>query len=125
MTGPGPEMYSRPTEVPEPLTPIQASREVSDLHTKWAALHGGNEELASRAHRKLLRAVRRILGRSDDVLIGDLIRAIDVLAIRCDELAHGVERVDTVVAEIAGTLGQDVARLQAQVMQLRSTDEDA
>jgi hypothetical protein len=118
-------MYSRPTEVPDQLSPVRASREVSDLHAKWAGLHAASEGPAVRARQKLLGTIHRVLGRSDDVLVGDLIRAVDVLAARCDELANRMERIEAVVADIAGPLGQDVARLQLQVMQLKSTDSDA
>lgn len=121
MTGQAPRMYSRPTEPPEPLKPVQMSEEISSLHTKWAALHVGNGAV-SRARRRSLGIANRLLGRSDDVLIGDLIRAVATLATRCDELASRTERLETIVADIAGTLGQDVARLQTTVSNLQSSD---
>jgi hypothetical protein len=67
-------------------------------------------------------AASRLLGRGHDELIGDMIRAFDTLALRCDELSERLARQEALTADIAGALGQDVARLQAAVQQLRSAD---
>jgi hypothetical protein len=124
MTNQIPKMYSRPTETSERLTSIRASTHVTALHTKWARLRGEDSAL-SRGHQKVAAAARRIVGTSDTILIGDLIRAIDALAERCDELTSRLARQEEITAEIAGSLGQDVARLQATISGLHPFVPDA
>lgn len=123
MTEQAPKMFSRPTESPEPMPPVRSSVELSTLHTKWAEQHAASASTTwSRGRRKMRTAASRLLGRGHDELIGDMIRAFDTLALRCDELSERLARQEALTADIAGALGQDVARLQAAVQQLRSAD---
>jgi hypothetical protein len=109
---PPPTMLSRPAESPEPLSPIRSGELVTRLHTGWAALQ-------SAPMSRWRRAVRRTLWHSDPDIVGDLIRAVDALAERCDELNGRVAVLETITSELTGILGQEVTRLQAAVAGLQ------
>jgi hypothetical protein len=104
--------------------PIQRLRKRPTLHVRWAGLRQADSRVV-RGRRKLAAGARLLFGTSDAVLIGDLIRAIDTLADRCDELTSRLARQELVTSEVAGVLGEDVARLQATVASLVTPASDA
>jgi hypothetical protein len=55
----------------------------------------------------------RVRGQADHELIGDLIRAVDSLAVRCDELTDRLQHQQVITGELAASLGQEVTRLRA------------
>ena len=93
-----PSMFRRPTDVPEALPPIRGSELLSILHTKWIDLQPPAEVPSTSPWHRLLRRSRRVgarvMRRGDHDLLGDLIRAVDAIAGRCDELgrAHRDDR---------------------------------
>jgi hypothetical protein len=113
-----PEMFDRPTEAPPPLVPVQSSEHVTTMHMEWA-----RRDVASTAKtspwRRVIRKTRstadRMLGRADNQMMGDLIRAIDAVAVRCDELSDRVARQEILIADMASSLGQELTRLRAVV----------
>jgi hypothetical protein len=50
-------------------------------------------------------------------MLGDLIRAIDAVATRCDELSDRVSSLEVSVDDMARILGEEVTRLRAAVEQ--------
>jgi hypothetical protein len=51
--------------------------------------------------------------RNDRDLIGELIRAVDALAARCDELADRMITLESALAELVEVFGADLTRLRA------------
>jgi hypothetical protein len=119
-------MYSRPTEAPEALVPVRSGESVIKLHTEWARLNGAStppaSEPTSGGWRARLRGAQRALGRADREFLGDLVRAVDVLALRCDELAERLANQQAITGETAEILGQEVTRLRAAVAALNAGD---
>jgi hypothetical protein len=123
-----PSMFRRPTDAPDALLPIRGSEPLSIVHTKWARMHTPAEDPAARGWQRILRRSRgvaaRVIGRGDHELLGDLIRAVDAVATRCDELTVRVETLTTNVDDIARTYGEDLTQIRADLEQLRKDRSD-
>jgi hypothetical protein len=121
-------MFRRPTDVPDALLPIRGSELLSTVHTKWARGHTPAEVPAGRGWQRILRRSRgvgaRVMGRGDHELLGDLIRAVDAVAARCDDLAVRVETLTTNVDDIARTYGEDLTLARAALERLREQRSD-
>jgi hypothetical protein len=120
-------MLSRPADAPPPLPHVRGGDAVRSLHLDWAALHGPNANATpSGVGRRVLDKVRRILspGRGDHELVGALIRAVDALAVRCDELADRLSTQEVLMEDVATSYGEDITRLRADLAQLRATMRD-
>jgi hypothetical protein len=116
-------MFSRPTEAGEPLAPVRASDHLIALHVEWSRLHAAEASgtLRARVKRAARQSTHRLLGRADDdLLLGDLVRAVDALAARCDELAARLAQQEAITADVAAILGEDITRLTADVSRMRS-----
>ncbi len=124
-----PSMFSRPTDVPEVLPPIRGSELLSIVHTKWAGAHTPAEVPVTSAWHKLLRRSRRVgarvMGRRDHELLGDLIRAVDAVAARCDDLAARVETLTTNVDDMARAYGEDITQARADLERLREKGSES
>jgi hypothetical protein len=85
---------------------------MASLHRVWAGRNA--------ATRWSLRAwAGRISGRSDRRLLGALAEATEAIATQCDLLADRIAARDTVSADVAGSFGEEVARLRAEVLHLQ------
>jgi hypothetical protein len=117
MSNQPPRMFSRPTEAPDPLTPIHPSEQMVALHTGWARQEGQRAltESGRGFGARLRDGIRRVWSRDDHERIGDLIRAVDALAVRCDELAERMSHQQIVTSELVEAFGQEITRLRAAV----------
>jgi hypothetical protein len=61
----------------------------------------------------------RVSGRSDRRLLRALADATDAIADHCDQLADRLAAREAVSADVAGTFGEEVARLRAEVLHLQ------
>jgi hypothetical protein len=116
MREPAPQMFSQPTEALEPLVAVRSDPALTVLHTQWADRQAAASMTVPtwrRATRKVRRTLARLGGVVDHETTGDLIRALDVLATRVDEISGRVARHDAIAAELAGVLGQELSRLRA------------
>jgi hypothetical protein len=97
------------------------------VHRDWADVHAGTtpgdgtdgsrgwrQHLSQLVARAAL-ASQRPLQAEDRMLIGDLIRAADTLATRCDALADRVVALEQSLAEVVEVLGADLTQLRADV----------
>jgi tetrahydromethanopterin S-methyltransferase subunit B len=51
--------------------------------------------------------------------MGDVVRAVDAVAQRCDELSERITRLSTVTDDLAGSLSEEVTELRTIVEHLR------
>lgn len=119
--GDAPSMFSRPTDAPDPLPPLRGSEHVQALHRKWqhiSATSAGEEaEPWRRLGRRARRYVHRGLGSADLDVVADLIRAVDAVSARCDELAERLSAQQVVVAEIADIFSEELTRIRSAIAQ--------
>jgi hypothetical protein len=120
-------MFSRTTESPDALEPIRGSNLIGMLHTAWQRAAGRDisppDAPGGRLRAKSRAGLERIWGRADHELIGDLIRAVDAIAARCDEIAGRLSHQEIVTSEVAQALGQEVTRLRAAVSHLTDSND--
>jgi hypothetical protein len=125
MTEKPPAMFRRPSDPPEPLPPLRASENIVKLHTEWARLHAApteDEALATRLGTKARSIASRVIAGADHQLLGDVVRAIDAIAARCDELAERVANLELTADDLARTLGEEVTQLRAAVERVTRTE---
>lgn len=127
-TGGAPKMLRRPADAPPPLEHVRGGDAVRTLHLDWAALHGSQaaDPAPSGLWSHLIGRARRVAaaGRSDRELLGAIIRAVDAIAVRCDELADRLAAQESLMEDVAGSYGEDITRLRADLAQLRATVDD-
>jgi hypothetical protein len=108
-----PALLHHAVDAAPPLGPVRADPAVSSMHQTWARMAAGDGS-ASGWRGKVERAMP---GRSpaDRELIGEVIRAADALAARCDQLSERVMALEGALAEVIEVLGADLVRLRAAV----------
>ena len=117
MTDP-PSMFSRPSDPPEPPLPIRNSDHIVILHREWARSHTKPDDtttLAGRLGKRARTIVSRLRNGTHDRLLGDLIRAVDALAMRSDELSERVANLEVIVNDVARILGSELTRIRAEI----------
>jgi hypothetical protein len=122
-----PTMFRRPTDPPDPLPPLRETEQLVRLHAEWARLHApssDSQSLRSRVGARA-RAARLRLGGADRRYIGDVVRAVDVIALRCDELSERVTQMTVSADDVARVLGEEVTELRAVVERLRTLDQSS
>lgn len=138
---------------PIPLPPpLHDAEEVASLHRKWAQLagaaQGSSQGVGDAAEptggggigggigggvgggvrakvRARVVAVARADSAGDRALIGDLIRAVDAVAARLDDVTARVGNLEVLVQEVLDRLSEDLVRVQAALGTLddRARDE--
>jgi len=117
-----PTTFRRPTDPPDPLPSIRGSDHVVRLHKEWARIHANADLPASRTlSRRLRDKTRGVASRfgtgNHDQLLGDLVRAVDALAARCDELSDRVANLEVSVDDVVRTFGPELTQLRAAAEQ--------
>ncbi len=123
MTDRPPGMFRRPSDPSEPLRPLGGSEHIVRMHSDWARLHatpGANAPLGARIRQRARAATFRVGRSASRELLADLIRAVDAVAVRCDELSGQVERLEAVADDLARVLGEEVTQLRAAVQRLEA-----
>jgi hypothetical protein len=113
-----PAMFRRPSDPAEPLPSLRSNQYIVKLHTEWARLHatpGETPTPSARLRGKARSAVSRLVGTADHQLLGDVVRAVDAIAGRCDELSDRVANLELTADDLARTLGQEITQLRAAV----------
>lgn len=128
-----------------PPPPLHDAEVVATLHLKWAQLAGAAQGTAPpgageagdatggaaggggvRAKvRARVVAAARADAAPDRALIGDLIRAVDAVAARVDEITARVGNLELLVQEVLDRLSEDLVRVHASLGRLddRAGDE--
>jgi hypothetical protein len=94
------------------LEPIRGGGAVDSLHHTWARVSARQAGGPSRHVERLAPGLSGAV-RDDRELIGELVRAVDALAARCDELADRVMTLEGALAEMVEVFGADLTRLRA------------
>jgi hypothetical protein len=124
--GEAPGILERPIGPGTPTPPVRQHPDVSATHALWAHVHGSvardpagqRTRLKSRLGARVRTAAATLAGpaqRDDRMLIGSLIRAVEALAGRCDELSQRVADLERSLTEVVATLGRDLVAIRATV----------
>lgn len=133
-----PRLLSRPAAPSPAPAPLAASGPVTQLHRRWAQLHGAPASAGPEAPAPAVAdtgqgaapAAHRIPGvrakvrarvataaagvqQADRAMTGDLVRAVDALAQRIDEITTRVTDLEALVQDVVDTVSEDLVRLQA------------
>jgi hypothetical protein len=111
---PTPKLLRRPADAPPPLPPVHDTDTIRTLHLGWAQSFGGDDS-------GVLGRLRRLVWskKADRELLGALIRAVDVLAVRCDELADQLATMAGVTDDVTAAFGEDLTHLRAELIAAR------
>jgi hypothetical protein len=121
-----PRMFKRPSDVSDPFPPLRHSAEIAKLHREWIVRIVPPAKPS--AGQRAIRVVRRVANRAGSVdreIIADVIRAIDALANRCDELSDRLEHQHIVLDDAVTILGEEIMRLRAESRPLVGDDVGA
>ena len=113
-----PAMFQRPSDPLPPLPPLRARRRDRSVAWWMDRIHApsvAKPTFAQRLRSKLRSIRSRIVTGADHRLLGDLVRAVDAVAARCDELSERAVNCEIVVDDLARILGEEVTRLHAAV----------
>lgn len=115
-----PEMFQRPTDPPDLPAPLCAGDEIGRLHTEWARMHpaAGDTDITAGRLRNRVTTVAQIARGADHRLIGDLIRAVDAIAARVDELSERVNTHATTTHDVARVLSEELSQLKADLREM-------
>ena len=126
-----PGLLGRPVDGSPPPPPIRESAELSAVHEGWVRVHAGDDRsggaqtgLRAQARQRLASLAADAVGkdqRDDRALIGSLIRAVDALAQRNDELSGRLAQLETLVGEVIDVLGRDLTVVRAVLDDLPHT----
>lgn len=140
-----PRLLSLRADAPPLPPPLHDAEEVATLHHKWAqlagagqgsspydagdataggAVGGGVGGVRAKVRARVVAAARADAA-ADRALIGSLIRAVDAIAARVDDVAARVGNLELLVQEVLDRLSEDLARVQAALGTLddRARDE--
>lgn len=123
-----PSTLSLPVGTQPPPAPVRDHQAVREMHEDWRRVHhpartpeprrqGFRESVSGRIAEVAQRSVGPDL-RDDRMLIGDLIRATDIVAQRCDDLALRMTQLEALVEEVVRVVSADVASLRAALVGL-------
>lgn len=110
-----PGLFARPSEPGAPLEHIGKAGALQALRKELAYQRG--EQLAVRQAARFWAG--RITGRSRRRLLLALGEATIELGDQCDRLTERLTAQEEITGDVAATLGEDLARLRAEVLHLR------
>jgi hypothetical protein len=109
-----PRMFRRSADLADGLQALRHGTDIAKLHREWLIRIVPPKKPTT--GQRGIRVVRRVLNRWQSVdreIIADVIRAIDALALRCDELADRLEHQRIVLDDAVTILGEEVTRVRA------------
>jgi hypothetical protein len=129
-----PTVLSRPPGPGAPLPSVQQGEEVAAVHRAWADAHAAREKAAETSatagsggglEAMKVRLKARISSAAaaglpdqdaDRQVVGDLIRAVDALAHRIDELGGRLMALEQLVEEVVVVASEDLTRVRAALI---------
>jgi hypothetical protein len=118
-----PSMFQRSADVPASLQHVRHGEQISKLHREWLVRIVA--PMRPSAGQRAIRVIRRVSNRTGSVdreIVADLIRAIDALANRCDELSDRLEHQSIVLNDAVTIFGEELTRLRAESTPLLAGD---
>lgn len=110
-----PRILQRPADAPPPLGHLRDDGQVLRLRNEWA-----NRVSPHASVRTTIRGwAGRITGRSDRRLLVALVDATNAVANHCDQLTDRLNAQEALSEDVAGTFGEDITNLRAEVIHLR------
>jgi hypothetical protein len=112
-------MFQRPSDVPEPMPSVRHGDQVATLHRKWVDVAEVVDGETTSLRDRVSRVARRITGRGslgvDRVMMSDIIRAIDAVAQRCDDISERLGHQDVVVNDVVTIFGEELTRIRVEL----------
>jgi hypothetical protein len=106
-------MLRRPAEAPPPLGPVSGTHGVAAFRRVWS-----DRNVATK--RSFRSWAGRISGRADRRLLVALVGATEAIVTHCDLLADRLAAQEAVTEDVAGSFGQEIVQLRAEVLHLRA-----
>ena len=114
-----PVMFKRQSDVPDPMPSVRHGEHVAKLHREWIRIStpptGPSRSPRQRLSRMARRIRNRLPGGVDQAIIGDLIRAVDAVAARCDELSDRLQHQQIVLDDAVTIFGEELTRIRAEL----------
>jgi hypothetical protein len=107
-------MFKRQSDVPDPMPSVRHGEQVSTLHREWIRITSPPTGQSGSPRQRLSRLAQRLRGTVDQVFIADMIRAVDALAARCDELSDRLQHQQIVLDDAITIFGEELTRLRAE-----------
>jgi hypothetical protein len=138
-----PALLRHPPGPGAPLPSVQHGDELAAVHQAWADAHEAREEAAraqasaasgggldavkSRVRARISSAAAAAMPEhdADRHVVGDLIRAVDALARRVDELGARLVALEELVEEVVVVASEDLTRVRAALTDGRPPADDA
>jgi hypothetical protein len=121
-----PGMFRRPVDPPTPLPPLRAGTSIEEMHVEWAKLHqqsGTSTATLSRLRSKLLAVASRV-GARDRNALASIVRAVDDVAVRCDELSQRVNDFAISLDDLARTYGEELTQLRSMMESMSRNESE-
>ncbi len=115
-----PRLLARALGARPALAPARTTPAIVEMHRRWADAHtpadaaSGIVGRARAGAEQLSMSLAPALGE-DRALIGHVIRATDLLASRCDELAARIEALESALDDVVAALGADLVQIRASL----------
>ena len=120
---PAPRLLGGSITPPDPLSPIRQETAIVEMHQRWANQSAAVTTPAPSAGptttvrlRALLKGAvnrTRLSVRGDPELTASLIRAVDALAVRSDEMAERLHQLQSLVEEVVLVVSEDLVQIRA------------
>jgi hypothetical protein len=120
-----PGLLRHPPGAGTPLPSVHHGQELATVHHGWASVHDDETEGAGEGRRGGSRMWARVRAhvvaaalpaqRADRALIGDLIRAVDALGQRVDEVGTRLVFLEELVEELVVVTSDDITRIRAAI----------
>jgi hypothetical protein len=115
-------MFTRQSDVPDPMLSVRHGDQVAKLHREWIRItappSAGRRSPRQRLSHMARRFANRFPGTVDQVFIADLIRAVDAVAARCDEISARLEHQTIVLDDAITIFGEELTRMRADLAPL-------
>jgi hypothetical protein len=126
-----PRLLRHPPGADAPLAPVHQGDEIAAVHRDWARAHADEQDrpagggdgllggaLARARARAASVAAEAVLPaqQADRALIGDLVRVVDTLARRVDDIGDRLVALEQLVEELVVVTGEDLARIRAALL---------
>ena len=119
-----PRLLQKPPGTGTRLVPVQESDAVGAVHREWAEVHANEQErsaelgggMRARVRAKVTSATATATlqaQQADRYLIGGLIRAVDALAKRVDEIGERLQLLEAVVDDLVVVTGHELTAIRA------------